>query len=159
MNDLELGWVAGLFEGEGCISITGERIVRLSVPSVDPDIIERLHGLVGIGAVYQQKYQVSSGETHTLHRWQAGRLLEVQKLLRLLLPHLGLRRAAKARIALAVEPNPNGRGPRTLRSHCARGHEFTPENTVSGRRCRTCRNERALRAYHAKTASLAQESA
>lgn len=36
------------------------------------------------------------------------------------------------------------RNPRSHNTHCLRGHEFTPENTISrggGRECRTCKNE------------------
>lgn len=38
------------------------------------------------------------------------------------------------------------------KTHCIRGHEFTPENTDSrngGRSCRTCRRERDLAYYYA----------
>lgn len=28
--------------------------------------------------------------------------------------------------------------PRTKKTHCIRGHEMTPENTVSGKNCRQC---------------------
>jgi len=37
-----------------------------------------------------------------------------------------------------------------VRSHCKKGHEFTPENTKAWngkRKCRACTNERARRAY------------
>lgn len=49
------------------------------------------------------------------------------------------------------QPAPLGRPPGVnLRTHCCRGHEFTPENTawdryrnrVSSRQCRICRRER-----------------
>lgn len=153
LSDLELGWLAGIFEGEGCIYITPDgRTVRLTVPSIDRDTVDRVQALTGIGNIHTYDYKVSSGDIHVGHRWQAQRLLEVQALLRLLRPHLGLRRGAKADEALAIEPNPNGFGPRTLRTHCKRGHEFTEENTIrasdGGRRCRACRNMRALRRYH-----------
>jgi HNH endonuclease len=42
------------------------------------------------------------------------------------------------------------------KTHCMRGHEFTPENTLLSRNrrdwvqsCRTCNRERSLRRYHA----------
>lgn len=44
-------------------------------------------------------------------------------------------------------------------THCAKGHEFTPENTVTirngGRNCRLCNNARARERYHAKKARAA----
>lgn len=40
------------------------------------------------------------------------------------------------------------------KTHCKRGHPFTPENTMtfgSGRDCRTCHNLRRRERYHART--------
>lgn len=43
------------------------------------------------------------------------------------------------------------------KTHCKRGHEFTPENTVrprdGRRRCRTCLNDRQRAKYHARRKS------
>lgn len=41
------------------------------------------------------------------------------------------------------------------KTHCIRGHEFTPENTVTtatGRACRTCKRARELANYYARKA-------
>lgn len=47
----------------------------------------------------------------------------------------------------------HGHHPGAVKTHCKRGHEFTPENTVpqtnGGRGCRTCNKERAVAYYHA----------
>lgn len=48
---------------------------------------------------------------------------------------------------------PLGTLPKTLRTHCQRGHEFTPENTWVGhgsRQCRACNREAMRRRYAAK---------
>ncbi|RAV17526.1 hypothetical protein DQP57_00435 [Mycobacterium colombiense] len=53
----------------------------------------------------------------------------------------------------------NGNHHYAKRTHCAKGHEFTVENTLarnevpSGRRCRTCKNERERIRYHREKAS------
>lgn len=52
----------------------------------------------------------------------------------------------------AVTPEENRR--RAAPTHCAKGHERTPENTIgSGRqsRCKICRNDWKRRAYHAES--------
>ena len=44
------------------------------------------------------------------------------------------------------------------KTHCIRGHEFTPENTArhnNGRRCRTCSRASSLARYHARRAAQA----
>lgn len=52
----------------------------------------------------------------------------------------------------------HGTSGHTARTHCLRGHEFTPDNTSfegatrRQRRCRTCRREREARAYWAARA-------
>lgn len=57
----------------------------------------------------------------------------------------------------ALDAVNNGRNYLANRTHCKRGHEYTPENTVSregGRRsCRTCKRERELARYHARRAA------
>ena len=43
----------------------------------------------------------------------------------------------------------------TAKTHCKRGHEFTPDNTYirpnGARNCRACAAARSLKAYHART--------
>lgn len=54
----------------------------------------------------------------------------------------------------------HGHHPGASKTHCKRGHEFTPENTIPqgngrGRACRTCNNERA-RAFYESHKGLRQ---
>lgn len=157
MKKIDLAWVAGLFEGEGCIYITPDkRIVRLSLSSVDFDVIEKLHSLVEIGHTHTVDYTVQSGP-RTKMVWLSSKLTENQDLLLKLLPFLSERRTVKAEEAIAIQPNPFGRGPRVRQTECKRGHSMTPENTLESGRCRSCRNQRALERYH-RTKSSTQES-
>jgi hypothetical protein len=44
------------------------------------------------------------------------------------------------------------------KTHCKRGHAFTPANTMrspKARRCRTCHNQASLAAYRAKAKAVA----
>lgn len=50
------------------------------------------------------------------------------------------------------------RGPRALKTHCPRGHAYDEANTAvydNKRVCKTCRNERALVAYHRSRENVA----
>ena len=58
MTEIEAAWVAGLIEGEGCISFpnTGSKgykyyTVRVTVTNTDPRLLIRLRNLVG-GSIY-----------------------------------------------------------------------------------------------------------
>jgi hypothetical protein len=47
----EVAWAAGLFEGEGCLTITsGQPVMRLN--STDEDAPQRFYEIVGAGKVY-----------------------------------------------------------------------------------------------------------
>lgn len=50
LSDSELGWVAGLLEGEGSFSESYKR-VRVQVYSTDEDVVRRIHALTGLGNV------------------------------------------------------------------------------------------------------------
>jgi hypothetical protein len=59
MSDLELGWVAGILEGEGCCFVTTRSkggygpyvYARVTVCMTDRDILERLQRVTGIGTL------------------------------------------------------------------------------------------------------------
>lgn len=99
MTKKSIEWVAGLFEGEGCFSIhrskQGDRVyshLRLSVNSVDEDVIRTLHdsvecGIVGYCRTKSQKENGWQGQWH----WRVhGKAAE--NLAMLLMPHLHERR-------------------------------------------------------------------
>ena len=94
---MNIGWMAGMYEGEGCIEKTSPRGYRLTIVSTDFDVIEKIHKFAG-GHVYPaKKYQ-----THhkPAWRWRLGTKPEVTKLLTQMLPFLGNRRAYDALNAL-----------------------------------------------------------
>ena len=56
MTDAALAWAAGLFEGEGCITLSrvGGRVylsLSISMHGRDRDVLDRFAGVVGVGAV------------------------------------------------------------------------------------------------------------
>jgi hypothetical protein len=163
----EVAWAAGLFEGEGCISVYqreyGAKIqpqIRLGM--TDADVVARFARIVGCGSV-----TVSHGPKHQangwkpLHQWVVYEAEKVRTVLNLLMPYLGERRSAKAREVLdrcvSVQSH------NAKKTHCPRGHELAGVNLVEepftarnghvyiARRCKTCRADQA-RARKARAA-------
>lgn len=100
----QLAWAAGLFEGEGCISVprsvhTSAPYVQLQVISTDLDVLERFAGIVKAGNVRLQVEQ--KGNHKAQYRWTMARRNEVARILREFRPWLGERRGARCDEALA----------------------------------------------------------
>lgn len=151
ITPLEVAWLAGLFEGEGCIYIKHGRgaSVRLALSSLDRDVIERLDRLVPCPGIKER--QQPNGKIE--YRWRVQRAVVVREFLTAILPWLGERRAAKAREALAFLASRPGSATawQHAKTHCKHGHRYTASNTYrepkTGRRqCRTCRYEHIRRA-------------
>jgi LAGLIDADG-like domain len=123
MEDLVLGWIAGLLEGEGCFHLERGRYPRISLQMADEDVVRRLAELTGMGGVRGPYYP--SGRDHKpIWRWLVCDRTHVETLLRLIQPLMGTRRQAKIEQCLNFSPKP--RGPRT---HCRlRNHPLTPSN-------------------------------
>lgn len=54
MSLIELGWLAGIIEGEGCFPKGSKPCGRLRVAMTDRDIIERLQSVTGLGLVHDR---------------------------------------------------------------------------------------------------------
>lgn len=102
MDAFDLGWVAGLFEGEGTIVVTKSdrrrARIRVAVGSTDHDVVVRLQALAG--GRLQGPYE--RGPHKPIWHWRIDARADVENFLRLIRPHLGQRRAAKADEALAA---------------------------------------------------------
>lgn len=144
-TDAEIAWLAGIIEGEGCISV-GPKIVRITVGMTDRDIVERLDRL------YPSPNGVRVKETAARHHktqyiWRVGRGDVVREILSLTKPWLGDRRATRAQEALEFLDARPGRAPRGVKTHCKHGHLFDEANTywnpAGYRSCRACSNQSA----------------
>ena len=99
MTEIELSWLAGLLEGEGCFSHRKDRGVPVvEVKMTDLDVINRVAQLMGRTVTpipagregYQPQYRARiQGEP-------------ARELMRLLKPYMGQRRAARIEELLAV---------------------------------------------------------
>jgi hypothetical protein len=94
---MNIGWMAGMYEGEGCIERTSTRGYRLCIVSTDFDVIEKIQSFAG-GFVHPTKQYKSHHKP--AWKWRLGTKREVTKLLTQMLPFLGNRRAYDALNAL-----------------------------------------------------------
>lgn len=162
---IDLAWAAGLFEGEGSFLLTRQSTARrrgylnLKVTMTDEDIVRKLHRILGVGRVTGPFVNAGDpGHWKPHWRWDArGRAALVIVSDPLFTNHLGARRRGRLYEILSFieqQPAPE-KNPRS--THCSRGHEFTPENTLrttnrkghNVRVCLACRRIRARERYHA----------
>ncbi len=103
-------WAAGLFEGEGCIHIaqnhgvngkTNSVLCQLHLGMTDLDVITDFADTLG-HKVYGPYTQKAHPTWKPKYAVRVSRAAEVRRILLLLLPHLGSRRAYKALNALDV---------------------------------------------------------
>jgi hypothetical protein len=140
MTEAQAAWLAGLFDGEGCISFAGINSATLHIGMTDRDLIDRVRELTGTGYVYvsQPKCQNHKAQWH----WHVTDSASVRELLSVMLPWFGARRSAKAMQALERLNHVRKRG------FCKRGHPMAGENLYLApcglRQCRACAKIREL---------------
>jgi hypothetical protein len=102
---LDIAWAAGLFEGEGCISRNESSGSRprwcVILVSSDRDVIDRFHGVVGMGTVRSRKTHTTPEHYKKQWIWRTTKRAEVESLLKTLIPYFGKRRSIKANEALS----------------------------------------------------------
>lgn len=111
MTQLELGWLAGLLEGEGYFGLIPNRVkgktyARVGVTMTDEDVIEAVAKLLG-SSVLRLKPSGNGRLPQFRTHVQGQRAVTV---MRLLAPYLGLRRRAQIDAVLEFErarPDPN----------------------------------------------------
>lgn len=102
VEDVEIAWAAGLFEGEGCITICNVKdrhhrlpLLRLQVQMTDSDVVERFARIVACGSVSPE---LRFGRPHhkPTYRWLVSSRAECERLLLMFLPYFGERRLRRA---------------------------------------------------------------
>ena len=96
---LSIPYLAGFYEGEGCISQTSKYGFRISILSTDFDVISKVHQTFG-GTLNQCKQQAAHHKP--CWKWRLGDKASVRALLELMLPYLGLRRSYDALNAIDI---------------------------------------------------------
>jgi len=101
---METAWAAGFFEGEGCIHIkTGKSALFLIISSTDLDVLSRFKTWAKAGRIRLTKKQKPHHKDCWM--WTCTAWPDVSRILAELLPWLGDRRSAKARLALTKKPS------------------------------------------------------
>lgn len=156
LTDQELGWVAGLYEGEGyaVLAVTrykhGDDILasgcRVGLGMTDCDVVDRLNKLFPApGGVRVRQRREKHWKTY--YEWQISRREHVSAFLLCVMPLLGERRRARAEEVLAFAQTKG----RQKTPFCPNGHRYTDDNiylkpdsrVVDGhiRMCKICRKE------------------
>jgi len=105
-DPLERAWAGGLFEGEGCFSLSRGLHPNAQLRMTDEDSVRRFAAAVGVGRItgpYSQK-----GHKLTW-AWTVHSFENVQYIGALLWPYLGARR--RRRFAEVLAPTKNGERP------------------------------------------------
>ena len=141
MSDIELGWLAGILEGEGSFGayVRSDRpksvVLQVRVVMVDVDVVERLRDVTEIGTIRFQESRRPS-EQPTCH-WSVHRKSDVLDLLTAILPLMGARR--RERIEACIEMAKEVGTAAIDKTHCPRGHPLSGDNLYSHRGKRYCK--------------------
>lgn len=160
MNTLtaeDIAWLAGLFEGEGWLTIQHPTEKKFQIPTgitmTDEDVIKHVHDLVGVGKLYGPYKPKGSIGKKMRWGWRINKVKDAVEFLSLIEPHLFNRRSTKIKAALAAH--------KKFVPWCRNGkHKMTEENTFIGstgtRWCVICKtaarvlaNKRKREKYHA----------
>ncbi len=126
-SSTDIAWAAGLFEGEGSITLQKDgRRVSLALGMTDEDVVRRFAKIMDVGTVGMLMRDHRGAHYKTMWRWQASAHHDVLAVIFLLGPWFGARRRAKAdqavdRIVWALV-------------HCSRGHD-KPSGSKGGKTC------------------------
>lgn len=93
MTEGEVGWVAGLLEGEGSWTRHRNNRTYISVQMTDQDIINRLHLVTGVGTTFFTKRKKPHHKDSW--RWQVAAQAQVASLTEAVLPWMGKRRSGR----------------------------------------------------------------
>lgn len=94
-----LAWAAGLFEGEGCITMNKlNKQKKLSLGTTDEDICQKFASIVKIGHIYGPRNIVIRDVLFKpVWEWVCSSPNDARQLLSLFRPYLGQRRLKRAR--------------------------------------------------------------
>lgn len=91
MNDFELGWITGIYEGEGHCRFHSKTVLEVVITQKDRWLLDKMKGITG-GTIYRRK----DNSLHSL----VLRRSEAASLLLKMFPHLSPRRQEQSLIAL-----------------------------------------------------------
>jgi hypothetical protein len=137
-SETDWAWLAGIFEGEGCIEFHHKNSTAITISMTDEDVVRRAAEIAGVGSVME----LTARRGHKVcWRWRVQQADLVQAVIDQIEPYLGKRRWARvqeARIRLGQVRQPG---------KCKNGHEMNGDNLYvapkSGHTaCRKCQIKR-----------------
>lgn len=98
MTPVELGWIAGILEGEGCFTPSRQKVggklyvyARIQLNMTDEDVMRRFRETVGMGNLNGPHPYKNHPEWKPRWHWDC-RTTQAQELMRLVRPLMGERR-------------------------------------------------------------------
>lgn len=119
MDQTDIAWAAGLFEGEGTWIVRspkgrGNPTVVITLQMCDRDVVERFAAIMGCGKVTKGDRREEQNPRHrAIWRWGTAKRADCLRIARMLLPYLGERRTAKAREIIEAADVPDLRSDRS----------------------------------------------
>lgn len=99
-TDIEIGYLAGIIDGEGSIGIRPGNI-DIDVTSTDHDICDRIQRYSGVGVINGPYLDKREGNKK-VYVWTLARREQLYALLQAIYPHMSLRRQDKINEALEL---------------------------------------------------------
>lgn len=93
MKDMDAAWLAGLLEGEGCFGTGSSGSPTIWLTMTDQDVVERVATLCMVGFSIRKPGKKDRKPAYSLHVCGEQALA----VMRIILPFMGIRRAAKIR--------------------------------------------------------------
>jgi hypothetical protein len=133
---MSIAWAAGLFEGEGCISLNGtagsdrKRPVMI-LATTDFDVLRKFHDVIGkVGTIYPHARLKVGANRKPIWQWSLRGHDDVLRLFEQFRPHLGSRRIARGEEVLRISAETLRKYPDTRRHHHT-GRVSFPEDAAS----------------------------
>ncbi len=97
-----LEWCAGLFEGEGCLTLVNSGYWQCKIKMTDYDCLYDFYTAINCGTLYGLRKSPSQQEQHKPYaHWVLNKTQEIFNVVQALYPYLGERRQEKCREFLA----------------------------------------------------------
>ena len=93
-------WAAGLFEGEGCITIVQGNKPQMFLRMTDEDVVQDFYNIVNVGKILGPYNTKNKSYYKAVYHWRLYKKKEIKHLIESLLPYLGVRRKQIALEAL-----------------------------------------------------------
>lgn len=105
ISDFDLGWLVGIFEGEGCFSTSkshGYDYPMISISSTDKDVLVRVRSILDTGTV-RGPFTVSKSSYGNKPIWRLDiKCSKARKIMEIMKPHMCIRRQSRIEEVLSI---------------------------------------------------------